>query len=124
MRWAWLTVLLAACGGSTPGRGDAGADASCEGELGMLSVCVYGDARSTAPLPNGTVTVRRDAEDVPWIMRAGEDGCTEERLEPGFWEVSANDASGTCATPFEPVEVRACERLEVRKEVNAHCVDG
>ncbi|MCZ7678578.1 MAG: hypothetical protein M5U28_07315 [Sandaracinaceae bacterium] len=124
MRWALLSALLAACGGSAAPADDGGTDASCAGELGTLRVCVYGDALSTAPLPNGTVTVRRDAEDVPWIMRAEEDGCTEELLELGFWEVSANDASGTCATPFEAVEVRACERLELRKDVNAHCVDG
>lgn len=121
MRWTLPIVLLfAACDAPTLDH-DAGADAACA--LGALSVCIYNDSTSTAPM-SGTVTVRRDEADVPWIMRAGEDGCTDELLEPGTWQMSASDSTGTCVTPFEAVEIRPCERTEVRAEVINHCVDG
>jgi hypothetical protein len=57
-------------------------------------------------------------------MRTGDDGCARELLEVGTWEVSADDGSGTCTTPFEVHEIRACETTSVRAEVFNWCVDG
>ncbi len=125
MRSAVLPFLLAlaACDPAAA-PDDAGPRDSCDGTLGVLRVCIYGDAASATTLADGSATARRDASDIPWMMRAGDDGCTEERMEPGTWELSATDSTGTCTTPFTPVEIRACEVTEIRAEVDMYCVDG
>jgi len=60
----------------------------------------------------------------PWIMRAGEDGCTEERVEVGTWQMSASDASGPCVTPFEPISIEPCATTVEDAYVIGWCVDG
>lgn len=116
-----LALLLAGCDAAT--ETDAGGPDACEPSLGVLEVCIYGDATSTEPF-GGSVTARRSATDVPWIMRSGVDGCTREQVEVGSWEVQASDSSGTCVAPFATVVVRPCELTTVRAEVNLYCVDG
>lgn len=117
-----LLWLVVGCGAATA-ETDAGAPDACEPTLGVLEVCIYGDATSTAPM-GGTATARRSETDVPWLMRSGDDGCTRELVEVGTWQVQASDTSGTCTAPFVTVEVRACELTTVRAEVNPYCVDG
>lgn len=124
MRHALLfALLLAGCAVDASGRDelDAGTDA-CDPTLGTLEVCIYGDATSTMAI-GGEVTARRSETDVPFLMRAGDDGCAREQLEVGTWEVSADDGSGSCTTPFEPVEILPCETTTVRAEVFMWCVD-
>ncbi len=119
---AVMLVLSAGCDAAV-GASDAGTDA-CVDDLATLRVCIYDDESSTSTLGGGSVTLRRDEADVPWLMQASDDGCTEERVEPGTWEYRASDASGTCVTPFMPLELRPCERVELRAEVIDYCVDG
>jgi hypothetical protein len=121
MRASVLLWLLVGCDAAT--ETDAGGPDACEPTLGVLEVCIYGDATSTEPM-GGTVTARRTPTDVPWIMRSGDDGCTRELVEIGAWEVQASDTSGTCTAPFSTIEIRSCEVTTVRSEVNMWCVDG
>lgn len=112
-------LLLLGCDGGPVGT-DAGA---CSPGFGILEVCVYSDMTSTAPSAGAVVTARRSATDVPFVMRAPE-GCSHEELEVGTWELSGNDPSGTCPTPFEPVTITACETTSLRVEYINSCVDG
>lgn len=121
MRRLLLSALLVlGCDAEAPADADAGA---CDPAFGTLEVCVYGDATSTMAM-SGDVTARRSETDVPFLMRTDPDGCAREQVEVGGWEVSADDGSGFCTTPFEPVEIRPCETTTVRAEVLQWCVDG
>ncbi|MCB9593653.1 MAG: hypothetical protein H6719_13050 [Sandaracinaceae bacterium] len=115
-----LVVASVGCSGGTGGDPDA---SSCDPGFGTLEVCVFSDSTSTSPSPGAEVTGRRSETDVPFLMPAPE-GCSREQVEVGTWQVSGNDSSGTCPTPFEPVEVRECETTTHRVEYINSCVDG
>lgn len=114
-----MALLGAGCSGGSGGSPDA---STCDPGYGELVVCVYEDETSATPT-GGEVTARRSETDVPFIMPAP-DGCSREQVEVGTWQVSGNDPSGTCPTPYEPVEVRECETTTHRVEYIFHCVDG
>lgn len=119
MRLFVCVLLLVGCNDTTSG-GDASA---CTPGFGTLEVCIYADMSSTTPSSGSEATARRSASDVPFVMRAPE-GCTNEDLEVGTWEVSGDDGSGTCTTPFEPVTIIECETTRLRVEYINYCVDG
>lgn len=122
MRRLVCAILLAGCSGGA--GADAGGDArGCDPGYGTLEVCIFSDATSTMPTPGSEATARRSETDVPFLMPAP-DGCSLEQLEVGTWQVSGDDPSGTCATPFEPVVIRECETTTHRVEYIMHCVDG
>jgi hypothetical protein len=123
---ALIALVSAACsGGDEPAAdGGSGGGDACDPGFGTLVVCVYDDATSTTPLAGAEVTIRRDAMDIPWIIRAGDDGCTDETVDVGAWEMSAKNAAGDCVTSFEPIEVRGCEINALDVYVIAFCTDG
>ncbi|MCA9609850.1 MAG: hypothetical protein KC619_29835 [Myxococcales bacterium] len=114
-----VALVLAGCSGGGSGDPDG---STCDPGYGELVVCIYSDATSTTPT-GGDATARRSETDVPFLMPAP-DGCSREQIEVGTWQVSGNDSSGTCPTPFEPVEVRECETTTVRVDYIDYCVDG
>jgi hypothetical protein len=127
---ALVSVALAVgCGedGDVPADGavDAPGDAACDPAYGTLRVCVYYDETATSGLPDAEVTIRRSEDDVPWLMRVMDDGCVEENVEVGGWQLSAVDEPmGFCRTPFMPILVDPCETTTLDVYVLSSCVDG
>jgi len=93
-------------------------DSACA--TGLRVCATMGDAPSA-----GSAFLRAGSDDTaPLESPLGDDGCVAFSPAAGSWEWRASDDSTSCVSAYEPVEVSACETVEVSVDLAQWCMDG
>ena len=97
-------------------------DEPCDETMAEIEICA---TLHEGPTDGYGLVAPDDDEALPLEALFDENGCTTISLEPGTYEWAARDASGSCLSSYESVELAACEdTLRVSVALDMFCQDG